>query len=550
MFLPAYNNSLPQHAANSSSFLKARSFDETTYNCTDLYNCRTISSIVWSCLATIFACTWSAVHPNVPPPYQSWLITLGRQLVTTCTAIVAPEAVVIWAAKQWLTSRRLACDFAGHKWTQTHGFFAIMGGFMLYSGGEPVRVLDPYKDLNPYRPHPPPSFSSRHARQESVDSTSSLIPDEQVSLQYTDSESQFSSEPTSYVTDVEFPDITEHEIRDRSKGNWISKGISMIQTLWFIGQCIARRAQGLVLTELELFTCAFAVLSAVTYVLWWNKPQSVGCAHPVGRVRDGRRASEDTLCDVQLADKAKVDSIYEEKVYSLRTFKLRLTHAGQEMVMKFMSARRSMALPSSLAMKSWMIGIHDAIWGFNNGTLYNRYKTRPYLSTVWLIIDLVGAPIAPLLNMTQGAKLAPNAQYVDPYYSGNIGDWQDQISLIVFLVASSMIFGAVHLFGWFFIFPSRVDQILWRISALAVTCLPLLELVVYAGTIALSQRVESVNRKASLVLKALGGGLIIFQGIIYLAARITLLVLAFKALRSLPEGAYQDISWSSFIPHI
>src|ERR1700691_5725134 len=29
---------------------------------------RTKTSIVWSCLVTIFSCTWVAVHPNIPGP--------------------------------------------------------------------------------------------------------------------------------------------------------------------------------------------------------------------------------------------------------------------------------------------------------------------------------------------------------------------------------------------------------------------------------------------------------------------------------------------------
>ena len=37
-------------------------------HCNDLTHCRTIWSIVWSCLVTIFSCTWVAVHPNVPCP--------------------------------------------------------------------------------------------------------------------------------------------------------------------------------------------------------------------------------------------------------------------------------------------------------------------------------------------------------------------------------------------------------------------------------------------------------------------------------------------------
>ncbi|KIM44812.1 hypothetical protein M413DRAFT_66772, partial [Hebeloma cylindrosporum] len=69
--------------------------------------------------------------------------------------------------------------------------------------------------------------------------------------------------------------ITEEEIADRSKGDYLSKTIVLFQMTWFIGQCIARGAYGLTVTELELVTVAFASLTGVTYYLWWDKPLDV-----------------------------------------------------------------------------------------------------------------------------------------------------------------------------------------------------------------------------------------------------------------------------------
>jgi hypothetical protein len=71
------------------------------------------------------------------------------------------------------------------------------------------------------------------------------------------------------------PSINEEEIRDRSKGDGLSKTLVVVQTTWFIGQCIARRVQGLVVTELELVTLAFATLNFIIYFFWWNKPLDV-----------------------------------------------------------------------------------------------------------------------------------------------------------------------------------------------------------------------------------------------------------------------------------
>ena len=66
--------------------------------------------------------------------------------------------------------------------------------------------------------------------------------------------------------------LTEDEISDRSQADGLSKLIFILQTSWFIIQCIARHIQGLDLTQLELTTLAMASLNAITILLWWEKP--------------------------------------------------------------------------------------------------------------------------------------------------------------------------------------------------------------------------------------------------------------------------------------
>jgi hypothetical protein len=76
-----------------------------------------------------------------------------------------------------------------------------------------------------------------------------------------------------------FPRITREEIDDRSKANILSKVLVVCQTGWFVTQCIARVAQRLPVTELEVVTLAFAVINLGIYWLWWHKPLDVD--HPV-----------------------------------------------------------------------------------------------------------------------------------------------------------------------------------------------------------------------------------------------------------------------------
>ena len=76
---------------------------------------------------------------------------------------------------------------------------------------------------------------------------------------------------------IEFPTITVEEIEDRSKADGFSKTIAFGQTLWFVAQCLARIAQHLDLTLLELLTLSLATLNGLMYFLWWNKSLDVRC---------------------------------------------------------------------------------------------------------------------------------------------------------------------------------------------------------------------------------------------------------------------------------
>ena len=60
---------------------------------------------------------------------------------------------------------------------------------------------------------------------------------------------------------IEFPTVTVEEIEDRSKADGFSKSIALGQTLWFVSQCLARRAQHLDLTLVELVTLSLATLN-------------------------------------------------------------------------------------------------------------------------------------------------------------------------------------------------------------------------------------------------------------------------------------------------
>ena len=74
---------------------------------------------------------------------------------------------------------------------------------------------------------------------------------------------------------VDVPNVTEEQIRDRSKGDPIAKSIIVIQTAWFVVQTIHRLSLHLPVTELEYTALAHTVVNFFVYWCWWYKPLGV-----------------------------------------------------------------------------------------------------------------------------------------------------------------------------------------------------------------------------------------------------------------------------------
>ncbi|KAJ3860778.1 hypothetical protein EV359DRAFT_48493 [Lentinula novae-zelandiae] len=102
-----------------------------------------------------------------------------------------------------------------------------------------------------------------------------------------------------------------------------------------------------------------------------------------------------------------------------------------------------------------------------------------------------------------------------------------------------MIFGAIHCAAWAFIFPTQVEQTLWRIFSLIVTFVPLALICTDLWKDKLDGDIENI---VSIIL--------CFVVFFYVLARLGLIVQAFLALRSLPTNSFAIVEWVNFLPHI
>jgi hypothetical protein len=344
------------------------------------------------------------------------------------------------------------------RWTMSHGYFLSMGGFVLYGHGEGGDDIK----------HP-------------------LCPDEFRFLLR--------------MAYIDVPKITQREIKDKSKGDILSKSLTVMQTGWFVTQCIARRLKGLPITEIELTTIAFALTNTATYLFWWNKPLNVECTVPVPLKRSISKDHFDTckryIRGPQLTEDERVP-------------------AGVDVEDGSVSNGFPLGIPLDIPMvtregRQWPIILFEDVRTENameNDREWQRRLTK---------------------------------QRVHMRYSGNLPQWQ---LLITFLTAGflAMTFASVHYAAWTSPFPTKAERIIWRVCCLVMIGVPCW-LAVTFGLVNLFHR--SLYRYRFRIRDSVRA-----TRYVYIMARLGMLVGMFVSLRSLSPAVFQTVRWITFLPHI
>ena len=101
-------------------------------------------------------------------------------------------------------------------------------------------------------------------------------------------------------------------------------------------------------------------------------------------------------------------------------------------------------------------------------------------------------------------------------------------------------FGAIHCIAWGFSFPTHMELLIWRMSSVAITAVPIYMLLV----------IGLGSYKNFYIIGGIAVLSIIPDGILYIIAQVVTLVLALTSLRDLPPGAFDTVHWTTFIPHV
>ncbi|KAF7965866.1 hypothetical protein HWV62_41184 [Athelia sp. TMB] len=476
--------------------------------CERLDGCRSLYSIVQSCIVTILACVWFAVPRNVPAPksvrphhdnlfaratLSFWHRALDQRqaAIVFVVALLAPEWVLAWALRQFLVARGLAKKLEAARAEANEARNKRISGSTEAETDpgeigadaldEAIRGISSAISFTPEhdrlierhlcRPEDAIALRTCDKRCENCGlHCSSVIPSEYDPLVVAKRVAKADeSRPSLYKYYLNaltmgcslghatrvlrhhggLPhDVVElvrrgrlvppaaEELANQSKGDALSKGVAIVQTLWFVLQCLARLAAGLPVTSLE------------------DKPLNVSCA-----VR-----------------------VPEEKL-------------EEAAVVKYHLVRERIA--------AYVMGWQD---------FYVDLRECTRVPTFW-----AGQPLE------------------------NDYARADTVALFV-----AMVFGAVHCIAWSHSFQSQLEQQLWRAFAVAIIAVPVAFAIVSGLTVLIAQVIFQSNTLVEFILLMSCVPL----AIVYIAARLLLIVMSFTSLRMLPVTAYQTVRWTNFVPHI
>ena len=259
--------------------------------------------------------------------------------------------------------------------------------------------------------------------------------------------------------DIDFTSFTvptEEETKDKGKSDWLAKSVVLLQTSWFVMQCIARAVEHLPITHLEIVTLAYAAVNFVIYIFWWNKPLNVNRPIRVFQKSDAGAEPRETR-------RSGAWELTLEEIGDILKGIVTFIAGGQDMDVYLIREDRV-----------------PRFWADSNGEQ--------------AIADLI-------------------------------------------VVGVGVCFGAIHCIAWGFSSPTHTELLMWRISSVAITAIPIyVTLGIFLG--------GWLDSGGTTIISILSGC------ILYIIARAVTLVLAFTTLRNLPPGAYEIVHWTTFIPHI
>ncbi|KAL8721412.1 MAG: hypothetical protein Q9181_007707 [Wetmoreana brouardii] len=422
------------------------------------------------------------------------------------------------------------------------------------------------------------------------------------------------------------PDISAEQIKDKSKADGLKKTVVCIQALWFCIQCVTRLSQSLPVSLLEINTVGHALCTLVIYLLWWHKPLDVEeptlltdpGLYPIfaymwmtsrisakgavgydigGKLRDEfdciwpfenpvlgdlilkertpEASDPSTFVSVSpwppAHDEKKVSMMFREDL-APTPGRWEYTHRSYPSVAyRFLHMLVTSKLLPKRVLRSCP-GIFVRKTAVNHLTCCDleRWKlAHTAIERYELELDLRWRHATYLDGRNLRSRISLRQR--------NVIFTFDIKQLAVTGTLSGALYGGLHLVAWNATFPSRIEQALWRASAVCVACNGL-QLGLGARVLSLRAAKQALHEittmsrpshsrpaftkefyknNAKLFVNVLWALLFMLSMLVlpilsfsYILARIFLVVESFRDLAFLPSGAFETPTWPAYLPHI
>ena len=157
-------------------------------------------------------------------------------------------------------------------------------------------------------------------------------------------------------------------------------------------------------------------------------------------------------------------------------------------------------------------------------------------------LEMTGAGFSSLLT-SEEVKVQ---QKVPIFYARGYDSHQvDIMTAVIPFIAT--VFGAIHCAAWSFSFPTKTEVKIWRSFAVFITADQAIGILLFLINLAGEHKISS---KLVSPCRSLVTSVIVLTVPLYMVGRLVLLVEALLVLRDLPPGAYEIVTWTTFLPHV
>ncbi|KAJ5688166.1 hypothetical protein N7536_010785 [Penicillium majusculum] len=229
-------------------------------------NSRSTFALVWSCLSTIFACTWTVLHPSLPRRNSPTVRTIISNFAYWLLAIFFPEYVFVNASQ--MRYRAMILKNVCNEAQKTRYLESVDPESWL---SKRARPLDQVQNQDSADPHP---FRTEWTLRKCF-----CIIAGGLALQTQDGWiyilRRSDMKPFIETGIVEDTDFHDREVEDHAKADSLGKTFTVLQTSWFLFNIIARWAASLPVAPIELATIAYIPCAVLMYVMWWYNPKDM-----------------------------------------------------------------------------------------------------------------------------------------------------------------------------------------------------------------------------------------------------------------------------------